>query len=131
MIELNNETDDKGRERVTEQLKKAKSGEIFICSNCGALLRSEATECGLCGAEMEKEVEEEEIEEERAEEAIYICAKCGSFIGARVEKCDICGAVVGEAKEVERRIETRLEYLARMYSSNKAEQAEEEEEEEK
>ena len=35
-----------------------------------------------------------------------------------------------EAREVQRRIETRLESLARMYSSNRAEQAEEEDEEE-
>ena len=36
----------------------------------------------------------------------------------------------GEAREVQRRIENRLEYLARMYSSDKSKQAQEEDEEE-
>jgi len=49
------------------------------------------------------------------------------------EAVNITGANTDEekdAKKVQRRIETRLEYLARMYASNKDTQIEEEDEEE-
>ncbi|TET81966.1 hypothetical protein E3J38_02990 [candidate division TA06 bacterium] len=59
--------------------------------------------------------------------------KAESLTRAFGEALNVAGANAKgekEAREVERRMETRLRYLAKMYASNKDKQAEEEDEEE-
>ena len=66
---------------------------LFICTNCGAFLRSEETTCSLCGVGFETGEVAEQALAPPAEKAgaLSICPSCGALVPRAAAKCGICG----------------------------------------
>ncbi|MGC8912414.1 MAG: tetratricopeptide repeat protein [Thermoplasmata archaeon] len=103
------------KERKEEEPKVS----LYICSNCGALLSSNARTCPQCGALVEQneasEVpverkpapEEEKIiqEMEKPKVELYLCSNCGAFVSSDAARCPTCGAIM-DVGEQEHTMET-------------------------
>lgn len=92
------------------------SPEIFLCNNCGAFLSENASECEVCGMNLQNldfGLEEEEEEEEydlsdddlavdilHNEGALFLCNSCGAFIKPGAPDCAICGEEVSDIKNL-------------------------------
>lgn len=63
--------------------KKKEEGKA-VCSECGAFMDLEATECPSCGAEFSEEVE---------------CGECGGLMNITDTVCPSCGATFGEVDD--------------------------------
>jgi len=97
-------------EKVLKELEKPKI-TLFLCSNCGAFVSSEAERCPNCGAVMEKGGTEGTPGETPSTETsvtekplpvpevkiddgaiIGVCSSCGAFLSKKAEVCPVCGA---------------------------------------
>ena len=96
--------------------------QFFLCTECGALMSKEATQCANCGTvyepgaeEPEPEIDDETRELEdmlvtrdpddeppaddvdghwhRKDVQLYLCPSCGSFLASDADNCDHCGVV--------------------------------------
>jgi tetratricopeptide (TPR) repeat protein len=91
------------------------SPEIFLCNNCGAFLSENATECDVCGMNLQT-IETEEFEEEEEEYEIssgsmaedilhnegslFLCNACGAFVKPNATDCGICGEKISDTKSL-------------------------------
>jgi tetratricopeptide (TPR) repeat protein len=100
---------------VLSNAETSGSPEIFLCNNCGAFLSDNATECEVCGMNLEnldfgfEEEEEEEYEipdDPLAENilhsqgSIFLCNSCGAFVKPGVSECGICGEKISDIKSL-------------------------------
>lgn len=80
-------------------------GSISLCSNCGAFIKPESTNCGICGAVTEEIMSfEEEIESENklsSSGTLYMCESCGAFTTHKSKICSTCGEKAGKDEEYE------------------------------
>ncbi|MCX8174044.1 MAG: tetratricopeptide repeat protein [Thermoplasmata archaeon] len=97
----------KEEEKLIKELEKPKI-TLFLCSNCGAFVSSDARACPNCGALMEggSAEEEAEVKEEKPEvqpvgiaaahetdgAIIGVCSSCGAFLSRSVKACPVCGS---------------------------------------
>jgi len=93
-------------DRKAADLRKAmgldeKSKDSFVCSECGADVPADATECPKCGEKFEGEKDEEQKEEAKATTPAkpkgaetsdtFVCSECGADVPADATKCPKCG----------------------------------------
>jgi RNA polymerase subunit RPABC4/transcription elongation factor Spt4 len=57
---------------------------LFMCPNCGAFIKSNATSCATCGVTFEEE-------EEEVEKTIHECPNCNKVVASGSEDCPSCG----------------------------------------
>jgi tetratricopeptide (TPR) repeat protein len=91
------------------------SPEIFLCNNCGAFLSDNATECEVCGMNLEgidfgieeEEEEEYEIPDDPLSEnplhsqgSLFLCNSCGAFVKPGASECGICGEEISDIKSL-------------------------------
>ncbi len=75
-------------------------GELSLCGECGAFVKPDSINCGICGANIEELIwHEDNMEATTADSklessgALGICDICGAFMGLNAERCPICGTV--------------------------------------
>ncbi|MEM4309113.1 MAG: tetratricopeptide repeat protein [Thermoplasmata archaeon] len=94
-------------EKLIKELEKPKI-TLFLCSNCGAFVSSDARACPNCGALMESAAEEEIETKEGTSEVkttpeitpmhemdgaiIGVCSSCGAFLSRSAKACPVCGS---------------------------------------
>jgi tetratricopeptide (TPR) repeat protein len=90
-------------------------GALFLCKNCGAFVKPDAEDCGICGDKISAQTElssPERKEIPTAEEklsspgVLYLCDKCGAFMKEDATECPFCRS---KKEEVEREIEREFE----------------------
>ncbi len=100
-----------GESMIEEEIiEEEDKGSLYLCSNCGSFISSEASECPYCGFGLEDdeydEEEEEFIESEQpvvdeSDKGLFLCTNCGSFVSSEAEKCSVCGFFFDEEGELE------------------------------
>jgi ribosomal protein L40E len=90
---------DRSRVKMEEKMKKnppmapkAKPGEKekFICSECGADVPAEASECPQCGEKFDEEQKKDAMEAKKADGELR-CPKCNNVVFNTDTKCWNCG----------------------------------------
>ena len=77
----------------------------FSCSNCEAPVKEDDDSCGECGRdfegepELEKGLDEDELEELRKNLMMTTCSECGEVAGAEDNVCSGCGRIFLEDDE--------------------------------
>ncbi|GEM_PF-2933864 len=94
---------------IEDDMDEEEGDSLYLCSNCGSFISSEADECPYCGSGLEVE-DEEEIEgehpvvdevEEESEDGLFLCTNCGSFVGSDAKECTVCGFFFDDGSEQE------------------------------
>ncbi|MEE9150887.1 MAG: zinc ribbon domain-containing protein [Thermoplasmata archaeon] len=90
---------------------------LFICSNCGAFIGINATQCNACGTKRASlAVEMDDFLKEKrsrpngqttadslleSSQDIYICENCGALLGSNSDHCEFCGIKIEEFEDVD------------------------------
>ena len=88
------------------------SGELSLCPDCGAFVGQNAKNCSICGVNLLKAPEQDDIVIDLDDETIdlsdNVCPNCGSKFGIGAGECEVCGFTfldedisLGELRELE------------------------------
>jgi tetratricopeptide (TPR) repeat protein len=90
-------------------------GALFLCKNCGAFVKTDSADCGICGENISSH-EDLALDEQKnlptAEEklsspgVLYLCDKCGAFMKDDATECPFCRA---KKDDVKKKIEEEFE----------------------
>jgi tetratricopeptide (TPR) repeat protein len=90
-------------------------GALFLCKNCGAFVKPDAEDCGICGDRISSQTDlpshdkknfptpEEKLS---SPGVLYLCDKCGAFMKEDATECPFCRS---KKEEVEKEIERKFE----------------------
>ncbi len=81
---------------VPDELR-VKKKDFFQCSECGAEVPSDATECPKCGAKFDEVQENVVVHADGSEDVStesVVCPECGSTVPANADWCPKCGKML-------------------------------------
>jgi tetratricopeptide (TPR) repeat protein len=74
-------------------------GSLFLCQNCGAFVKPDAADCGICGekiSDIKSLISDDQKEKPQAEAklsspgVLFLCDKCGAFMKQDASECPFC-----------------------------------------